>query len=61
MSKYSVFTNIYKGQGLYQNSNNYKVLHANTVEEVQAIRTQLASEGYLVTKVTTNLGTIVNI
>ena len=54
--KYLVFTNIWNGYRQYMMSNNFKTFEANTIEEVREIIDEVASKGYRVTKVTTNLG-----
>lgn len=64
MKTYSIFTNIYNhnpNKSVPQNFNRFKVLHANTIEQVKAIKNELAKQGFTVTKVTTNLGTLVRI
>lgn len=60
-TKYLIFTNIWTGYRQYQMSNNFKVFEASSVNEARAIKHAVEVAGHKVSKVTTCLGTEVQI
>lgn len=54
-----VFTTIYRGQPCYTNGNAHYVLHAHSKAEAHEIAREVNKLGYIVSKVTTNLGTAI--
>lgn len=61
MTKYLIFTNIWNGYRQYMMSNNFKVFEASSKAEARAIKQEVEANGHKVSKVTTCLGTEVQI
>lgn len=60
-TKYLVFTDIWKGPRQYMMSNNFKVFEASSKDEARTIKQEVEASGHIVSKVTTCLGTEVEI